>query len=76
MGTTGPGCCARCGTALRRRGAPQDQPWCDPCRRVGPDPRRELPVGFYFQEPLASALLAYDFGTVFRRIRAQTGWSQ
>ncbi|MGH3935064.1 MAG: helix-turn-helix domain-containing protein, partial [Pseudonocardiaceae bacterium] len=42
----------------------------------GPDPRRELPVGFYFQEPLASALLAYDFGTVFRRIRAQTGWSQ
>ncbi|MGH3898546.1 MAG: helix-turn-helix domain-containing protein [Pseudonocardiaceae bacterium] len=76
MTTSEPGCCARCGAALRRRGAPQGQPWCDPCRRAGPDPRRELPAGFYFQDSMAAALMGYDFGTVFRRIRMATGWSQ
>ncbi|MDQ2792143.1 MAG: helix-turn-helix domain-containing protein [Actinomycetota bacterium] len=76
MRTNGPGCCARCGAALRRRGGPRSQAWCDPCRRAGPDPRRELPAGFYFQEPIASALMVYDFGTVFRQVRAITGWSQ
>ncbi|MGH3898552.1 MAG: helix-turn-helix domain-containing protein [Pseudonocardiaceae bacterium] len=74
--TAGPGGCARCGAALRRRGAPQGQPWCDPCRRAGPDPRRELPAGFYCQDSIAAALIRYDFGTVFRRIRMTTGWSQ
>jgi transcriptional regulator with XRE-family HTH domain len=43
---------------------------------VGPDPRHELPPGFYFQDSMVAALAAYDFGFVFRRVRAHTGWSQ
>jgi transcriptional regulator with XRE-family HTH domain len=43
---------------------------------VGPDPRRELPAGFYFQDSIVAALAAYDFGPVFRRVRAITSWSQ
>lgn len=49
---------------------------CDPCHRAGPDPRRELPAGFYLQDPILAALADYDFGTVFRTVRAHTGWSQ
>ncbi len=74
MTTTGRGCCARCGAWLRRA-RPRAAELCDPCRRVGPDPRRELPAGFYFQDPIVAALAAYDFGLVFRRVRAITGWS-
>jgi hypothetical protein len=72
---SGQGCCARCGARLRRVRA-RGEAWCDPCRRAGPDPRRELPPGFYFQDHIAAALLRYDFGTVFREVRAHTGWSQ
>ncbi len=76
MTSTGQGCCARCGAQLRRRGGPRGQAWCDPCHRAGPDPRRELPAGFYLQDSIAAAVIEYDFGTVFRRVRAHTGWSQ
>ncbi len=72
----GPGCCARCGAMLRRRSGQRGQAWCDPCRRAGPDPRRDLPPGFYFQDPVAAALGDYDFRTVFRRIRMATSWPQ
>lgn len=72
MGTSEQSCCTRCGAALRRRGGPQGQRWCDPCRRAGPD----LPAGFYSQDALIAALGDYDFGTVFRRVRKATGWSQ
>jgi transcriptional regulator with XRE-family HTH domain len=68
--------CARCGAQLRQRARPRGQTWCDPCRRAGPDPRRDLPPGFYFQDPIAAALADYDFGTMFRAVRAHTGWSQ
>ncbi len=70
------GCCARCGAMLRRRSGQRGQAWCDPCRRAGPDPRRDLPAGFYFQDPVAAALGDYDFRTVFRRIRMATSWPQ
>jgi hypothetical protein len=73
--TAGRGCCARCGAWLRRA-RPRAAELCDPCRRVGPDPRRELPAGFYFQDPIVAALADYDFGFVFRRVRSITGWSQ
>jgi DNA-binding XRE family transcriptional regulator len=76
MMTTGQGCCARCGAQLRRRGDLRGETWCDPCRRTGPDPRRELPAGFYLQDPIATALIGYDFSTLFRRVRTHTGWSQ
>ena len=75
MTISGRGCCTRCGAELRRARA-RGQAWCDPCRRAGPDPRRELPSGFYFQDSIAAALADYDFATVFRRVRALTGWSQ
>ncbi len=67
--------CARCDAELRRA-RPRGTALCDPCRRAGPDPRRDLPPGFYFQDPIVAALAGYDFGTVFRTIRAHTGWSQ
>ncbi len=69
------GRCARCDAELRRA-RPRGEAWCDPCRRAGPDPRRDLPPGFYFQDPIAAALADYDFRIVFRRVRAHTGWSQ
>ncbi|MGH3936059.1 MAG: helix-turn-helix domain-containing protein [Pseudonocardiaceae bacterium] len=72
---TGRDRCTRCQAELRRIRR-SDAALCDPCRRVGPDPRRELPPGFFFQDPLVAALADYDFGVVFRRVRAATGWSQ
>lgn len=72
---TGPGCCARCGARLRRVRA-RGQACCDPCRRAGPDPHRELPAGFYRQDPIVAALAGYDFGAVFRAVRRHTGWTQ
>jgi transcriptional regulator with XRE-family HTH domain len=72
---SGRDCCPRCGAGLRLA-RPRGQAWCDPCRRAGPDPRRDLPPGFYFQDSIAAALADYDFATVFRRVRAITGWSQ
>ncbi|MGH4007430.1 MAG: helix-turn-helix domain-containing protein [Pseudonocardiaceae bacterium] len=75
MTATGRDCCTRCGARLRRA-RPRAAQLCDPCRRVGPDPRHELPAGFYFQDPIVAALAAYDFGFLFRRVRAVAGWSQ
>jgi DNA-binding XRE family transcriptional regulator len=73
--SSGRGCCTRCQAPLRRA-RPRGEAWCDPCRRAGPDPRRDVPPGFYFQDPIAAALADYDFATVFHRVRAITGWSQ
>lgn len=39
-------------------------------------PRRDLPAGFYLQDPMQVALGDYDFCTVFRLLRCHTGWSQ
>ncbi|MDQ3762496.1 MAG: helix-turn-helix domain-containing protein [Actinomycetota bacterium] len=64
--------CPDCGAQLRRgRGAGQR---CDPCQRTGP--RIILPEAFYDQPPLQAALAGFDFGVVFRRIRATQQWSQ
>jgi DNA-binding XRE family transcriptional regulator len=68
--------CVRCGAALRRRSGSGGRGWCDPCRRAGPDPRQDLPEGFYFQDRIVAALADYDFGAVFRAVRIATGWSQ
>ncbi|MGH3871103.1 MAG: helix-turn-helix domain-containing protein [Pseudonocardiaceae bacterium] len=75
MAITGRDCCRRCDAELRRDRR-RSGVLCDPCRRAGPDARRELPAGFYFQDRMVAALAEYDFQTVFRRIRAHTGWSQ
>ncbi|MGH3941021.1 MAG: helix-turn-helix domain-containing protein [Pseudonocardiaceae bacterium] len=74
MSTTGRVSCPQCGAGLRRGQRPGMQ--CDPCRSIGPDPRRVLPPGFYLQDRIVAALADYDFGTLFRAIRAHTGWSQ
>ncbi|MFN2496860.1 MAG: helix-turn-helix domain-containing protein [Pseudonocardiaceae bacterium] len=47
--------------------------FCDPCGRAGPDP---LPLEFYRPEPVQAALLGYDFGRFFRRVRGYKQWSQ
>ena len=46
----------------------------DPGRRAG----RELvlPAGFYDDPRLSAALARLEFGPVFRRVRAERGWSQ
>ena len=59
--------CARCGALLRRRSGPRGQTWCDPCRRIGPDPRRDLPSGFYFQDPIATALGEFRYGISYNK---------
>lgn len=74
MTTTGRASCPRCGAGLRRGQRPGTT--CGPCRKAGPDPRRDLPPGFYRQDRIVAALAGYDFGTLFRKIRAHTGWSQ
>ncbi|MGH3974553.1 MAG: helix-turn-helix domain-containing protein [Pseudonocardiaceae bacterium] len=75
MTTTERDRCMRCKAELRRIRR-SSAALCDPCRQAGPDPRRELPPGFYFQDAIVAALADYDFGVVFRRVRAHTGWSQ
>ncbi|MGH3912380.1 MAG: helix-turn-helix domain-containing protein [Pseudonocardiaceae bacterium] len=74
MTTTGRVSCPECGAGLRRGRRLGTR--CDSCRSIGPDPRRALPPGFYLREPIVAALADYDFGTLFRAIRAHTGWSQ
>ncbi|MGH3941123.1 MAG: helix-turn-helix domain-containing protein [Pseudonocardiaceae bacterium] len=74
MITTGRTSCPRCGAGLRRGQRPGTT--CGPCRKAGPDPRRDLPPGFYLQDRIVAALAGYDFGALFREIRAHTGWSQ
>ncbi|MGH3913381.1 MAG: helix-turn-helix domain-containing protein, partial [Pseudonocardiaceae bacterium] len=74
MSTTGRVSCPDCGAGLRR--GQRQGSRCDPCRKAGPDPRRALPPDFYLQDRIVAALADYDFGTLFRAIRAHTGWSQ
>ncbi|MGH3696409.1 MAG: helix-turn-helix domain-containing protein [Pseudonocardiaceae bacterium] len=76
MGISEQSCCARCQAVLRRGGGSRGHAWCDPCRRAGLDPRRDLPAGFYSQDVIVTALADYDWGTVFRRVRMATQWSQ
>ncbi|MGH3692900.1 MAG: helix-turn-helix domain-containing protein [Pseudonocardiaceae bacterium] len=76
MGISEQSCCGRCQAVLRRGGGSRGQAWCDPCRRAGLDPRRDLPAGFYSQDVIVAALADYDWGTVFRRVRMATQWSQ
>ena len=47
---------------------------CDPCQRN--EPQVVLPEGFYDQPELEAALAGFDFGPVFRAVRAAQGWSQ
>jgi len=47
---------------------------CDPCQRN--EPRIVLPEGFYDQPELEAALAGFDFGPVFRAVRAVRGWGQ
>ncbi|MGH3888797.1 MAG: helix-turn-helix domain-containing protein, partial [Pseudonocardiaceae bacterium] len=65
-------CCLDCGAQLRRGRAAGQR--CDPCQRTGR--RIVLPEAFYDQPALTAALAGFDFGTVFRRIRAAQCWSQ
>ena len=72
MTTNGQGC-ARCGARLRHHGRSGTRDWCDPCRRAGPDPRLDLPTGFYRQDRVVAALADYDFGALFRGAGAAAG---
>jgi len=65
--------CPQCGALLRLRRLPG---LCDPCARVGSDPRGHLPADFYDQPPIIAMLGAYDFGSFFLTVRRLTGWSQ
>jgi DNA-binding XRE family transcriptional regulator len=49
---------------------------CDPCRQAGLELHPSLPSGGYVPQSWKVALGEYDFGPVFRELRAQTGWSQ
>ncbi|HWR48392.1 MAG TPA: helix-turn-helix domain-containing protein [Pseudonocardiaceae bacterium] len=64
--------CPECGAQLRRGRQPGQR--CDPCQRTGP--RIVLPEAFYDQPDLEAALAGFDFGTVFRAVRAAQHWSQ
>lgn len=66
--------CPRCGARLRH-GQPGSSA-CDPCQRARSMLHLELPCGGYIPQSWKTALAAYDFGSVFRQIRAETGWSQ
>ncbi|MGH3695167.1 MAG: helix-turn-helix domain-containing protein [Pseudonocardiaceae bacterium] len=58
--------CERCGAVLRR-GRPGTR--CDPCSRR-PDTAEQLrETGFFSQDAVRRALLAYDFGYLFRAVR-------
>lgn len=48
----------------------------DLCRSGTPGCGRSLPAGFYNKPALRGALAKYDFGPVFRAVRAETGVSQ
>lgn len=64
--------CPDCGAQLRR-GRPAGE-YCDPCQRAGL--RIVLPEAFYERPRLAAALAEFDFGVVFRAVRAEMQWSQ
>jgi transcriptional regulator with XRE-family HTH domain len=65
--------CPDCGAQLRRGRAPGQR--CDPCQRSGPR-RILLAEGFYDQPSLETALAGFEFGPVFRAVRAVQHWSQ
>lgn len=60
--------CPDCGARLSRY---SDQPRCAACTRAS-----ALPAGIWEQPALAAALAAWDFGALFRQVRAATGISQ
>lgn len=64
--------CPDCGAQLRR-GREVGQR-CDPCQRSGR--RIVLVEGFYDQPGLEAALAGFEFGPVFRAVRAVQHWSQ
>lgn len=66
--------CPRCGARLRR-----GQPFgseCDPCQRARWDRHPGLAWAGSVPQSWKAPLADYDFGPVFRELRAQTGWSQ
>jgi transcriptional regulator with XRE-family HTH domain len=62
--------CRSCGARLRTGNAGI---YCSSCARAG---RFAVPEGFYDSLELRAAVASYDFGTVFRAVRARTGMSQ
>ena len=62
--------CRSCGARLRSGNAGI---YCSSCTRAG---RVVVPEGFYDSPELRAAVASYDFGTVFRAVRARTGLSQ
>ncbi len=64
--------CYHCRAALRPGHAVG---LCADCARLA-GLKRPIPSGFYDKPALRTALAAYDFGTVFRAVRQQTGLSQ
>lgn len=74
MAEAGRSYCPRCGARLRR-GQPLGTE-CDPCQRAHRDRHPELPWAGYVPQSWKAPLGDYDFGPVFREIRARTGWSQ
>lgn len=66
--------CPLCGARLRE--GRQIGEFCDPCERLGPDPRRALPADFYRHAPIVGMLATYDFGSFFAAVREVTGWTQ
>ena len=62
--------CRSCGARLRSGNAGI---YCSACARAG---RVVVPEGFYDSLELRAAVASYDFGTVFRAVRARTGLSQ
>ncbi|MGH3865158.1 MAG: helix-turn-helix domain-containing protein [Pseudonocardiaceae bacterium] len=72
MSAVGDWCCPRCGAGLRRSRAEAGE--CDPCRRAAP--ALTLDPALWDEPALSAALARLDFGPVFLRVRAETGWSQ
>lgn len=66
--------CPRCGARLRREQPTGSE--CDPCRRAQTHRHPDLPWAGYVPQSWKAALADYDFGAVFRRLRAETGWTQ
>ncbi|MGH3869004.1 MAG: helix-turn-helix domain-containing protein [Pseudonocardiaceae bacterium] len=72
MSALGDWCCPSCGAGLRRTRAEAGE--CDPCRRAAP--ALTLDPALWDEPALSAALARLDFGPVFLRVRAETGWSQ
>jgi transcriptional regulator with XRE-family HTH domain len=72
MSALGDWCCPSCGAGLRRTRAEVEQ--CDPCQRAAS--ALVLDPALWDEPALSAALARLDFGPVFLRVRAETGWSQ